>query len=167
MASQYVDFVNKEFKNYGQSFVLNPAQMKGFTTRCKLDWKKVAFNKINKSLIPQERGVYAFIVEYNIIGVPPHGYIMYIGETGQDSLHNLQKRYADYLKDKQKPLKRLSLHYMLNNWEECLHFHYAVVKDKRVNLKKLEKNLNDAFIPPYNINDFSAEIRKGKQAWPS
>jgi len=164
MPPPLVDFVNSQFKRYAKEFILNPIQMRSFTNKCSLDWKKVEFNQANKSLIPQCRGVYAFVFEHNHSNFPPHGYIMYIGETGQDSNHNLQKRYGDYLRDKQRE-KRAKLHYMLNNWEQCLYFHYASVKDKKINLKKLEQNLNDAFIPPFSTNDFSATIRKGKRAF--
>jgi hypothetical protein len=164
MPEAFVDFVDTQLKKYETRFVLNPAQIRGFAAKYNLDWKKIEFNQANQLYVPRCRGVYAFVVEHNHSDFPPHGYIMYIGETGQDGNYNLYKRYGDYLKDKRVP-KRPGIHYMLIRWEPCLYFHYAAVKDKRVNLKKLEKSLNDAFIPPFSTNDFSAEIRRGKRAW--
>jgi hypothetical protein len=164
MPSKRVDFVNYQLKLYQEIFVLNPSFMRGFTADCKLDWKKVEFKRENQSLIPKCRGIYAFVIENNHSNVPPHGYVMYVGETGQDSKHNLQKRYGDYLREQQRE-KRPRIHYLLNNWVECLYFHYASVTDSNVNLKKLEESLNNAFFPPCSTKDFSAEIRRGKAAW--
>lgn len=165
MPSKRVDFINRN-KGYKCQFVLNPTSLKNCTLNCALSWEKVEFNKSNKSLIPQEKGVYAFIVENNRNDLPVHGYVMYVGQAGQDSDHNLQKRYGNYLSDKENEnTKRDVIHYFLNNWEDSLHFYYAVVKDKSMNLEEIERGLNDAFIPPYSTNDFSAEVRRGKNAW--
>ncbi len=90
---------------------------------------------------------------------------MYIGQVGHgNDTRTLFARYGDYLRE-QKQNKRPSVHYMLNNWETCLDFCYAEVRDKRINLKKLERALNDSLIPPFSTNDFSADIRQAKKAF--
>jgi len=90
---------------------------------------------------------------------------MYIGEVGQGADgRTLRLRYGDYLKE-QRIKKRAGLHFMLTCWKSCLDFCYAEVPDKRINLKKLEKALNDAMFPPYSTNDFTGVIRDAKKAF--
>jgi len=62
--------------------------------------------------------------------------------------------------------KRPLIHYLLNNWKGALYFQYAQVRDKRVSLAVLERALNDALLPPYNQNDFTAEVRDLRKAFP-
>lgn len=157
-------FVNK-LKVFEKTFTLSPQQLRKFATTAKLDWKKVKFTPGNNRFIPPDRGIYAFVVEHNLSQLPPHGYVMYVGITGDTgSRHNLRRRYGNYLRDK-RINKRAGVHYMLTNWASSLYFHYAVVSDKRYSLSRLETEMTDALIPPYNRQDFSAEIRKAKKAF--
>ena len=156
-----IDFVRSvnEFKAYKLPFVINPKQLEKFSTTANLNWEKVEFSPKNKKQIPKERGIYAFILEHNKMSkLPSHGYVLYIGISGDNSKHTLNARYADYIRDK-KEKKRPSIHYMLNNWQKFLFFHYASVTDKRINLKKLEADMSDALMPPFSKQDFSGEIR--------
>jgi hypothetical protein len=157
-------FVNTKLKIYGQDFILSPKQLRKFATTATLDWKKVKFTQTNQASVPLDRGIYAFVVEHNESQLPPHGYVMYVGITGNTSKHNLRKRYRDYLRDK-KVNKRAGIHYMLNNWGASMFFHYAVISDKRYNLAAIEQSMSDALIPPYSTMDFSAEIREAKRAF--
>jgi hypothetical protein len=163
MPLDFVSTVNYNLKAFSVDFVINPKHLHKFSTAAKLNWKKVRFISQNKPLIPKERGIYAFILEHNDSPLPPHGYVMYIGISGDKSQHTLRDRFGNYLRDKIVN-KRPSIHYLLNNWEKCLFFHYAVVLDKRVSLSKLEKNMSDALVPPFSTNDFSGEIRQARKA---
>jgi hypothetical protein len=164
MPIDLVQTVNCDLKAFSVNFVINPKHLDIFSTDAKLSWKKVRFSSRNKALIPKERGIYAFILEHNEATLPPHGYVMYIGISGDKSQHTIRDRFGNYLREK-KINKRPSITYMLNNWEKCLFFHYAVVTDKRISLSKLEKNMSDAFVPPFSTNDFSAEIRQARKAF--
>jgi hypothetical protein len=163
MPRDFVRFVNDDLKSYGATFNLSPKLLLGFSTGVALDWKKVKFISANQSLVPRRRGIYAFVVERNGSSLPPHGYVMYVGISGDRSGYDLRKRYGDYLRYKRN-LTRPVVHYMLNNWGPCLFFHYAVVSDKRVSLSRLEKSVSDALVPPFSTSDFSAKIRRGKKA---
>ena len=153
----------KDLKNFQQRVILSPDQWSGFVPDPPLNWQAVRFGGINSSHIPEARGIYAFVVQFqdNTIAptlLPQHGYIMYAGITGHDAAtRTLRDRFGDYLKDQRRP-KRLSIHSMLNKWKDHLFFHYSTVADG-VPLDQLELALNDAVIPPYVTNDFSAEIR--------
>lgn len=152
-------------KQYRQDFVLSPHQWRTFNTSLTLDWNKVKFTKKNLSQIPFERGIYAFVIECPERSFPPHGYIMYVGITGaQASRQTLRDRYGNYLTESRE-LKRAKIHYLLGNWARDLYFHYATVKDRRYSLNNLEHALCDALLPPFNINDFSARIRKVVKAF--
>lgn len=164
MPKDLIRRVNEDFKPYQQNFFLIPKQLGGFSSRTSLDWQKVKFDASNRAAVPEGRGIYAFVVEHNDSELPPHGYVMYVGISGDRSEHNLRKRYGDYLREK-KIQKRVRVHYMLNNWSGCLFFHYAVVSDKRVNLHKLEKGVSDALMPPFSTNDFSAKVRQSRRAF--
>ena|ERR1700733_5146370 len=164
MRLDLIKLINQDLKPYGQLFVISPKQLKGFSTALTLDWKKVRFAESNRQLVPSARGIYAFIVELNEGGLPPHGYVMYVGISGETGGHNLRKRYGDYL-GYRETAKRAGVHYMLRNWDSVLFFHYAEVQDRRVSLRKLEREISDALVPPFSTNDFSAEIRKAKKAF--
>jgi hypothetical protein len=164
MSWDLTQFVNAKLKPYRETFTLSPKQLRKFATTAKLDWAKVKFTAGNHSFVPLARGVYAFVVEHNISQLPPHGYVMYVGITGDSGKHNLRRRYGNYLRDKRID-KRAGIHYMLNNWAASMYFHYAVVSDKRYSLATLESQIADALIPPFNKQDFSAEIRKATKAF--
>jgi len=153
----------KDLKHFQQEVILSPAHWSGFAPPAPLDWRFVRFNAANQPQIPEERGIYAFVVQFQDhsalpLRLPPHGYIMYAGITGHvGPERTLRMRYGDYLRD-QRRAKRLSIYSMLNKWSEHLFFHYSIVPQAAA-LDQLETALNDAVIPPYVTNDFSAEIR--------
>jgi hypothetical protein len=51
---------------------------------------------------------------------------------------------------------------MLNKWKGLLFFYFAPVDPAIASLLDVEAKLNDAMIPPYSQQDFSADIRKKK-----
>lgn len=163
MALDLVDTVHS-YKKYQERFALRPASWRAFSTSRRLTWSKVRFNVGNKAAIPKVRGVYAFVVGGEHDSLPPHGYVMYIGETGHGNNRTLRVRFGEYLKEQQTE-KRPGVHYMLKCWRTCLYFCYAEITDRRLNLKKLEKALNDAMFPPFSTNDFTATIRRARKAF--
>ncbi|APZ97619.1 hypothetical protein BWQ93_03295 [Sphingopyxis sp. QXT-31] len=98
---------------------------------------------------------------------PPHGYIMYIGITGEEALHRtLNDRFYEYLKE-QRRNKRPKVHYMLAKYSDDLFFNYVPIADDTFDLGQLEADLNDAIIPPVVEKDFSAEVRAVVKAFRS
>jgi len=143
-------------RNYKKSFILSPAQWKSFKVKG-LEWESVQFGDNEKSNVPDERGVYCFMIEHRDSSFPSHGYMAYVGLVGHNNNRTLRLRYADYLRD-QKRAKRVHIYELLNKWKGSIYFHYAPVKDKRRSLKKIETALLDAIVPPYNKKDFSASF---------
>lgn len=151
-------------KDFQQKVILRPDRWRSFSTTTPLDWKSVRFTKLNRPDVPKQRGIYAFVVQFqdhkdSPLMLPPHGYVMYAGITGERArTRTLFDRYGDYLSDQRRP-KRIPIWSMLNKWKEDIFFHFAAVGED-FDLAATELALNDAIIPPYVTKDFSAEVRK-------
>jgi hypothetical protein len=156
-----------EFGYHAQTFYLWPRQLTSLSLPMKLSWTRVRFESANASLIAKQPGVYAFVIQHDDDNLPPHGYVAYIGETGEDGvLRTLRDRFKDYLRDRDWP-KRDNIYELLNKWSTCLFFHFAPVDVTATDLLKVEQLLNDAIIPPYNKRDFSPAIKKLKRIYES
>lgn len=153
-----------QLKKFQQNVLLMPARWRNFTPAAPLAWDSVKFTSANREDVPKQRRIYAFVVQFQDHGVlpialPPHGYVMYGGVTGEvASDRTLFDRYGDYLRDQRRP-KRFSIWSMLNKWKDDIYFHFAPV-DAAFDLGAAETALNDAIIPPYVTQDFSAEVRQ-------
>lgn len=148
-----------------RGFVLSPTNWRNFKTRVQLDWEYVKFTSRYRQNVPRARGIYAFVVEYCESQFPPHGYLMYLGITGNTSRNrDLRARFGEYLRGIEKE-KRERVKWMLNKFSDELYFHFAQVKDLRVNLAKLERALLDAIHPPCNKKDFSGGRIKTSRAF--
>lgn len=141
-----------------RSFLLSPSRWRSSRVMTPLSWTFLPFSAANRAHIPNNPGVYAFIVRHVNSHFPDHGFIMYIGITGfGDSGRTLHDRYGDYLREQERN-KRPKVHYMLKKYSEDIHFAYSVVAPG-IDLEQLELDLNDAIIPPVVVKDFTAEIR--------
>lgn len=166
MVGKHHDIVaqTKRYKGEQHSFFLDLASWKKFKTKYALSWTKIRFESAGHPSIPKERGIYAFSVELSPGKLPAHGYIMYVGITGQDSDANLYKRYAQYLVDQRDQNGRPAVTYMLSNWDGDLFFNYVSLPNKKVDLHKMEKALLNAVRPPVNKRDFDATISAPRAA---
>jgi len=161
--SAFVEMVER-FHVHRRSFYLNPDLWNSSRVTFPLTWHEVKFETGNKSSVPENRGIYSFIVKHPNNHFPPHGFIMYIGITGINSAERtLRKRFGEYLIE-QRRNKRPRVHMMLNKYVDNLYFNYVAVEDDSVDLAQLEIDLNDALIPPVGRLDFSAEIRALRDA---
>lgn len=160
--NEYQDLVAL-IKNSEVRFRLVPQQLIEFSCKVQLEWKVVRFAPANANAVPNGRGIYAFVVEEPDKGLPPHGYIMYIGKAG-DGQNSLRKRFRDYLQYQKRP-KRPRIYRLLNQWGNVLSFYFAEIDEATVQLTEVEAALNDALLPPFCKNDFSADIRKAMNAF--
>lgn len=167
MTAKVQDFVDQvdDLKKDIQSFFLSPQRWRSTKGARPLKWEKLKFSEVNKAKVPTKKGIYAFIVQHDSDYFPPHGFIMYIGITGHIAKNRtLNKRYKDYLREKKRN-KRPRVFYMLNKWEDDLYFYYVPFnKSNRINLSKLEIDLNSSLIPPKGVKDFTAEIKAIRDA---
>ena len=153
----------RDLNHFQQGVILMPERWRSFQPASPLEWRSVRFAAANRQAVPDQRGIYAFVVQFQDHAalpwtLPQHGYVMYIGITGHVGVERtLRARYGDYLRD-QRRAKRIQIWSMLNKWRNDLFFHYAAVDDA-FDLGAAETAINDAIIPPYVTNDFSAEVR--------
>lgn len=159
MINDFVKHVD-ELKSSKHNFFINAADWNKISLPVKLNWKKAKFKKSNASSIPKNSGVYAFLISPENDSLPPFAFLMYIGITGYkaDSPSTLRDRYMNYIKE-EVDLIRPNVHYTLNKYKDNIYFYYAAVDRDTYPLKDIETSLNDALIPPCNINDYSAEMR--------
>lgn len=163
---KYVDIVadSKEFKLYNNNFYVDMKRWKTFKTTTKLDWKRIRFEKANQIKIPKERGIYAFTLLLDTEDLPIHGYILYMGITGDDSAADLHSRYGQYLADARRMNKRPKVCAMLSKWDGDLFFNFVPIPDKRISLAKLERSFLSAVVPPVNETDIEASISAARRA---
>jgi hypothetical protein len=166
VAGKHHDLVDsaKKYKGDLHEFFLNMKSWRKFKTRFRLDWQKARFGQGSLALIPKERGIYAFTVELSSAKLPAHGYILYVGITGDNSQANLYKRYSQYLMDFKNENGRPAVVYMLKNWSGDLFFNFVALPNKSVDLAKIETAFINSVMPPVNQTDFSAKIRAAKRA---
>jgi hypothetical protein len=159
-----VDFT-KKYKGDLHEFFLDMRSWKKFKTKIQLNWQKTRFDEANLASIPKERGIYTFTIELSPAKLPPHGYILYVGITGDISDANLYKRYNQYLlKLKSDDGRRPAVSYMLWNWRNHLFFNFVPLPNKKVDLAKIERAFINSVMPPVNQMDFTAEIQAARTA---
>jgi hypothetical protein len=154
-----------DIKSHAPRFSLDPKRMAKVTLPVALTWQETSFDKKNTALVVDKPGVYAFAIKHPGAGLPPHSYVLYIGQAGAGKgtkARTLRVRFTEYFRDKKKP-KRIHIHYFLNAWEGCLSFYFAPVDPKAAKLLQVESILNDAMMPPFSVNDFTAQVRKMKR----
>jgi hypothetical protein len=137
--------------------VLSPEHWKSFAHPTALAWTSVKFTYANVATIPKTRGVYTFLVQPGIANHPLCSYLLYVGETSQQTFKG---RYRQYLRDGRAGDKSTRPHItdMIEKWEGFLWFCYAPIKDNQI-IVDVEDALLSAYLPPTN-KDFPAEISK-------
>jgi hypothetical protein len=90
--------------------------------------------------VVMEPGVYASVIQHDGPGLPAHGYVAYIGQTGSERKERtLRDRFKDYFGEKERP-KRKHIWELLNKWEDCLFFHFAPVDVNHADLLNSNSN---------------------------
>jgi hypothetical protein len=137
-------------------FLLNPLQWSAYPNRLPgMTWQCVKFDRDGVKRLPNKNGgVYSFVAEPRIAGHSAVAYLLYIGETHDQSL---RARCASYLAEPTKPKPRVHIKEMLLKWPDHLWLYYAVVRGKTL-IPQLEEDLIAAFLPPFN-REFPATIK--------
>lgn len=147
------------FSSFQQKFILDRHLWESYPNRVDLNWNMVKFEQVNKDHVPDTPGVYAFFIKPSIANLPENAYLMYIGKAGDSSNNSLRKRFSQYMYENKRP----KLYQLLYKWKDYIYFCYAEITEPNLNLGEIERELNDALIPPCNENDFSAEIRSARK----
>lgn len=148
------------------TFTISPPEFGRADISPRLQWQSVKFSPASKRMIPTEPGLYAFVVRIQHEGLPPNGWVMYIGQTGDGaSSATLRSRFGQYLQNKEKPRGRPKVFFMLNAWDESLEFFFAPEPGRKMQLEQLETELLGAFRPPFTDRTYPASYMSPSNAF--
>lgn len=139
-----------------------PERWIAFCKKHKFTWKNIGFKKANSKSLPKEKGMYCFMVGPAGSQLPPAAYPLYAGITTR----TLQQRFIEYVREKDSNTGRQHVRKFLNVFEKHLYFYYIEVDEDKETLEAIEKELNDALMPRYSHKDYSAEVKKKRNAFP-
>lgn len=145
-------------------FCLDLKAWRQFRSKFQLSWTKLRFEVGNQPMVPKERGIYAFTLALDPSALPEHGYILYMGITGDSSAGTLNSRYAQYLGDLKRHDGRPKVYNVLRRWQGDLFFSFVPIPDRRISLRKIESEFLSAVNPPINERDFHARISNARRA---
>ncbi|ELQ6169870.1 hypothetical protein [Cronobacter dublinensis] len=146
------------------SFFLDLKAWRNFQVNCPLRWTRIKFDKCNHGNIPKTRGIYVFTIALESSIMPEHGYILYMGITGDKSSATLYSRFDQYYKDYIKKKGRPKVYNFLERWKDDLYFSFVSIPDQRRSLAKIEQSFLSAIIPPVNERDIEAQISNARRA---
>jgi hypothetical protein len=165
LANPGLDLVRQtdKLKAEERQIFLDLKSWRSFRTTHALKWQKTRFKKPNPA-IPKVRGLYAFTLELFPTILPPHGYILYVGITGDKAARTLRERYNEYFVEARSANARPKVQYMLVKWQRDLFFNYVELPDPSIDLKELESAFINAVRPPVNERDFRAKVSRPRRA---
>ena len=156
-----IELIN-ELNNHKLEFTFAPSLIstsKSFLSSYNLNWETRKLTDFESHMLPEEAGLYSFSIGLSDNSFPENNYILYYGETNKQTIQERFKQYTT----KSQISKRQSIFKMLKSWKEYLYFSYATVNYKPSEIKEIEKKLNDAFMPPYSIRDYSEPVRTARR----
>ncbi len=145
-----------EAKSHKIDFYLWPEMWRQYSksVRQALRWRIYLFDKNEVLNIPDQKGVYTFVIQPGIASHPACSYLMYVGKAVRKTLRD---RFKDYLNEINNPKGRPKI-IRLNKHRGYIFFCCAeIVRDSSIG--KLEKYLINAYLPPYN-DVFPARVSK-------
>lgn len=116
--------------------------------------RKFIANEANN--VPNEPGLYTFVIQPSIANHPSNAYLMYIGKTKR----TLRQRFKEYLREMQRESGRPKIVKLLNKYPDNTIFCYSSVQESTTTLARMEKALIDALIPPCNKEQLPARVRR-------
>jgi len=151
-----------EFRDCQRTFIPHVESWQRFQSPATLKWNRIKYSSTQEPA--DERGVYAFVLcpdTVFTVAVPPFGFILYVGETGNSGKATLKSRLKCY-RNKKAQKSRARVYSMIDVWAQHLYFYFAEVAAS-VSTKKCETSLLDALLPPCNEKDFSAIVSNARK----
>ena len=153
-----IDFDKKgELKNHIRKFLLFPEYWKDIDNQfsIQLNWKSCEFNEGNRSVIPNKKGLYCFVVKPSFNNFFETAYLFYAGKTNR-TLKIRFKEYLDNQKGKGKP--RVKVYEMLTLYKDHIHFYFTEIPTKN-DVDVCEEKLLNSFLPHINTQIPRAKIK--------
>jgi excinuclease UvrABC nuclease subunit len=147
-----------EIKLYKRDFILFPNFWDDEKNQLEIDlrWREFHFSKADISEIPDEKGIYCFVVSPKVKYFDWLNYLFYIGKTNR----TLRERYKEYLKEAQgKGKYRPKLFDMFKRFSGNLFFYCSAIEDEKL-VSDTEEKLINTFLPPVNTDYPIAKTNK-------
>jgi len=126
-----------------------------------LEWNVSDFPPSDVKTIPDQPGVYVFVVEPNLFGVLPVNTVFYVGKATE--LRDRIRKYIGELNLTPRTTTRDKVHKMINRWNGHLKYYYTVTKSV-ADAEQIEDIMIQSLIPPFNTK-YSGEINKAQRAF--
>ena len=129
---------------YRQHFMLDPDAWRGYSYPRSLKWVTIRFRLSEQSRLPNEAGVYAFLIQPGVAPDLDASYLVYVGET-----KSLRRRFGNYLRESAgRGNVRIQLYSMFKKFKDYVYFTYAVLPESE--RQQVEIALIAALTPPIN-----------------
>ena len=138
-----------------------PDRWRAFCDRYRLTWNSTPFVRGQAQDVGDTPGVYCFHIGHNLECLPAFGLSLYGGIT----VRSLRTRFLQYFHERDSSQGRIWVRKFLIAFEGELNFAWSEVDTTAVDITILEREFNDAMMPPYSIRDFSADVRARRNAW--
>ena len=120
------------------------------------EWTEVKFGNDTAKCVPKTPGIYAFCIAIDCDIAPRNVVVAYIGKSEK----SLRDRFRNYLSERKWGSRRNHIRRLFKHWGNDLYFSYWSISDISCDLKEIELTLNDAIVPPFVTNDYSATVRR-------
>jgi len=154
-----IDFRERgQLKLHIRKFLLYPPYWTDVKNRFnhRLNWRSIKFAKRNLNRLPNDKGIYCFVVVPDYPNFFPNKYLFYVGQTTR----TLKERFGEYLNDQEgKGKPRPKIFEMLSFYKNCLHFYYASISSNS-QIDEVEQKLLNSFVPHINTDIPVAKIKR-------
>ena len=140
---------------------LYPSRWQKFCEKYQLTWDFTLFESNHADQVPEEPGLYCFYIGHDFNCLPKFGLCLYGGITKR----TLRIRFKEYVREQNRENGRPWVKKFLKVFQGELSFGWTIVENSTNNLSTLEKEFNDAMMPPYSIRNFSAEVSAERNMW--
>ena len=150
-----------EAKAHGHIFCLWPKLWQKYSGNCNFsfNWQECPFIPGEVNNIPDEPGLYTFVIQPRVADHPSCSYLMYVGKTKA-----LRQRFKNYLQEKKRENGRPKVVRLLNKYPNNLCFCFTIFQDVS-KISEAEKALIGAFVPPCN-DVLPSTVSKVMEAFP-
>ena len=143
-----------QLKAHRWPLFLWPRQWSNYNRPDVFNWEIYRFQLDEVENIPNEPGIYSFVIQPEVASHPYCAYLMYIGKTKR----TLQQRFKEYFQEQENAERgRPKILRLLNKYQGYLHFCCLTIAETK-QITDIENALIRAFLPPCN-STFPAEIR--------
>ena len=143
-----------EGKSHTFSFCMWPRMWRSYRSLTELDWQSFHLTPDDAEVVPDQPGVYAFLIKPSMEGVLGASYLVYVGQTSR----TLRQRFKEYLREKNARFGRKKIVEFLKKYDNHIHFSCAIVNGS-IDPEQVESELLKAYMPPAN-SDFPAEVKR-------